>query len=185
MLVCVRYETEPKRVLVIQAVSGISGDAVEETAAKYVGCNVVEQHVAHKVGDEVEIAVAVIIRELDVEIVDGPLPSHRTESVLLVLILINRSRIAVCDAPGCESARRNTWAGASACEAQRVERLPWIVRDLEFLVRHAHDRHHAGGRIEQRRGVFEQPARTRLIVKRLECWGWVLEAFVAPQKTSG
>src|SRR6185312_17069357 len=140
-------------------------NAVDEALAIDVGGYAVEDEVADGVGIKVQLAVAVEIGKLVVEVAGRPLVSDDVELVELVLMLVELCRVEIRDAE-----RREVWA------------LPRIVRNLKSGVRHAAHEGQAAGRIEHC-GKVEKPLfLRRAIMNRLSRGSRIFDPEVVLQK---
>ena len=123
-LLALRVEAGAKGVRIVQAVREIAGNAVQERAAENIGCDVVAEEIAHRVGHEVKIAVTRIIRELRIEIAFGFLPGDDVVGVLLVLVLIEGARIECAFAEGRIGGSKRVGGTIRVKTRIRVERPP-------------------------------------------------------------
>ena len=104
----------------------------EERAPEDIGCDVILEEIANRIGHEVQIAVARIVRELRIEIAFGFLLGNDPVGILLVLPLIDVGRIESAFAEG-RVRPTSSWAppdGWATEEVSYVARLPRIVRNL-------------------------------------------------------
>jgi hypothetical protein len=182
-LLALTDEPGAERVHLIEPIGGVALEAVDEGATENIGRDVVEHEVADRIGHEMELAVAIVIRHLQVDILDRSLPSHHGEGVLLVLVLVDICRIKVSDAPRRIDARVRI--AGSASEASGVDHLSRIIGDLISLRRDAGERDEPCRIVEQRRGVGEQPAKLGMVVRGVDITGRALEAEIVAKIPSG
>src|SRR5260221_6865505 len=88
-LLALGVETGANGVRIVEAVRADTRNAVEERASEDVRRYVVEEQDADRIGHEMKIAVARIIRELHINILNGSLPSGDCVGIPLVLPLID------------------------------------------------------------------------------------------------
>src|SRR5664279_415960 len=116
------------------APGGIFLDAVDKTLTVDGGSDAVEDQSSDRIGIEVQLAVAVEIGQLEVDVVDRFLVGDDIELVEFVLMFVEQGRIEI---------------GYS--ESRKVGRLSRIIGNLICTVRHTAHEGQAAGRVEHRR----------------------------------
>src|SRR5260370_11796168 len=176
-LLALGVDTGAKGVRIVEAVRAVTRNAVEERASEDVGRDAIEEQIADRIGHEVEIAVARIIRELHIDILDGSLPGDHPVGVPLVLPLI--------DVGGIESGVAGQIETGFAERRVQGGRLPDIVGNLVTGFSHTGGGDEPGRRVVERRCVAEEPALLRVIVKGVEGRGRTLKAEACAEVTAG
>jgi hypothetical protein len=150
------------------APGGILLDAVDDALAVDVGRHAVEDEVSDRVRHEVQLAVAVEIGNLVVDIFHRFLVGEDVELVELVLVLVELRRIE-----------------AGYPIDVEVRRLPGIVGNLIGPVGHAAHEGQAAGRIEHSGKIEKSLFLRRAVVDRFVGWCGIFYAEIVLQKAPG
>src|ERR1700716_3181068 len=126
---------------------GIFLDAVDEALAVDVRRDAVEDQVSGRIRVEVQLAVAVEIGDLKVDVVDRFLIGGHVELVELVLMFVEEGRIEI-----------------GYPKSREVRRLPGIVGNLIGPVRYAAHEGEAAGRIDRGRQIEKSLLLRRAVV---------------------
>ncbi len=145
---------------------GIFLDAIDDALTIDVGRHAVEDEVSDRIWQEVQLAGAVEVGQLEVDVLGRFLVGDDIELVELVLMLIERCRIEI-----------------GHPERREARRLPRIVGDLIGAVRDPADEAQAAGRIEHGRQIEEALFLRRAVVNGVMRGGRIFYSEIAAEIT--